>query len=501
MRNVYYRIAVLMLALLFLQAGPVEAQQLRLRRDQKPVSSAQSLQGGKTVEVRERNVRAHMEFLASDALQGRGSGTQYELIAGQYIASQLRQFGIAPAGETDSSGQRLFLQTVNMTRNSFADAPKLSFSSAGKTIEWAHSKEIYVFQMNTARASGPLQKMGVDGKPSAGAVLFIRLREGENLQSLFQRVPEFFKQGVAAVLIEETPALRQRWSTKPPAFTSTSGSNAEMRNIIAVSSEAARALEQVADGTQIEIKGRLNEAEAKNTWNVVGELRGSDPRLSQEVILISAHMDHLGVRPSAPGDNIYNGADDDASGVTAVLELARALGAGPRPKRTVYFVLFGSEEVGGHGAKYYIEHLPFKLEALAANLEFEMIGRPDAKVAPDTLWLTGYERSDLGPELAKHGARLVADPHPEERFFCRSDNYTLAVRGVVAHTVSSYGLHHEYHQPNDDLAHVDFAHMTKAINSMLEPVQWLVNAGFRPSWVAGKKPLGPSSDCEQAFNR
>jgi hypothetical protein len=117
-----------------------------------------------------------------------------------------------------------------------------------------------------------------------------------------------------------------------------------------------------------------------------------------------------------------------------------------------------------------------------------MIGRPDPKVPANTLWLTGYERSNLGPELAKHGARLVADPHPEENFFQRSDNFAFARLGVIAHTVSSYGLHQEYHQPNDDLAHIDFVHMTQAINSMIKPVQWLVNSSFTPAWVEGKKP-------------
>ncbi|HLR07098.1 MAG TPA: M20/M25/M40 family metallo-hydrolase [Pyrinomonadaceae bacterium] len=224
------------------------------------------------------------------------------------------------------------------------------------------------------------------------------------------------------------------------------------------------------------------------TTNVVGILRGSDPKLSKETILLSAHLDHLGIGREVNGDNIYNGADDDASGCTAVLELAEALAAGPRLKRTVVFALFGSEEIGGYGARYFQEHPPVPVESFVANLEFEMIGRPDAAVAPHTLWLTGYERSNLGAELAAHGARLVADPHPEQNFFRRSDNYVLALKGIIAHTVSSYGLHRDYHRPSDDLAHVDFAHMTEAIESMVEPVRWLVNSDFKPQWSRDGKP-------------
>jgi hypothetical protein len=228
-------------------------------------------------------------------------------------------------------------------------------------------------------------------------------------------------------------------------------------------------------------------AEATTT-NVVGILRGNDPKFAKETILLSAHLDHLGVGQEVNGDNIYNGADDDASGCTAVLELAEALAAGPKPRRTVVFALFGSEEIGGYGAKYFQEHPPVPVESFVANLEFEMIGRPDKAVAPHTLWLTGYERSNLGAELAAHGARLVADPHPEQHFFQRSDNYYLALKGIIAHTVSSYGLHSDYHRPSDDLAHVDFAHMTEAIESMVEPVRWLANSDFKPAWNKDGKP-------------
>ena len=141
---------------------------------------------------------------------------------------------------------------------------------------------------------------------------------------------------------------------------------------------------------------------ARTTTNVIGILRGSDAKLTKETILLTAHLDHLGVGRAVNGDSIYNGADDDASGCTAVLELAEALAAGPRPKRTVVFALFGSEEIGGYGARYFQEHPPVPVESFAANLEFEMIGRPDAAVAPHTLWLTGYERSNLSAALASH---------------------------------------------------------------------------------------------------
>ena len=225
--------------------------------------------------------------------------------------------------------------------------------------------------------------------------------------------------------------------------------------------------------------------QANATWNVIGILRGSQPG---EAIMISAHLDHLGVDDSLSGDKIYNGADDDASGCVAVLELARMLAGSQRPRRTIYFIGFGGEEVGGYGSQYFISHSPVPLTQIVADLTFEMLGRPDAKVAEGTLWLTGFERSTLGPELARQGAALVADPHPEQHFFQRSDNYPLALRGVIAHTISSFGLHKDYHRPSDDISKIDFPFMTRSLNSLVKPVTWLANSDFRPEWLPGKAP-------------
>jgi len=442
--------------------------------------------------IAERNIRAHMDFLASDALQGRGSGTQFELLAGQYIASQLQQFGIEPAGQTDASGKKTYIQAVNIIRNSFAEIPKLSYTSKGTARTLEPGKEMLVLRMASEQAAGPLQKITLDDTPRAGAVAFIKLRAGEDVEKVNQKLQSLLTSGAAAVVIEETSRWRAQWdnmAARKISFTNISNGAGAPSGLIVVSKDAANALAELSDGTQIEIKGKLAPPETQQTWNAVGKLTGSDPGLAAEVILLSAHMDHLGVRPNTPGeDKIFNGADDDASGCVAVLELARVLGNGKTPKRSVYFAFFGSEEAGGYGAQYFVDNLPFAKDKLVANLEFEMIGRPDAKVAAEELWLTGYDRSNLGSELAKRGAKIVNDPHPDQNFFMRSDNYTLAKQGIIAHTISSYGLHNDYHRPSDEVKTIDFNHMAQAINSMVEPVLWLVNSNFKPVWLEGKKP-------------
>ena len=247
-------------------------------------------------------------------------------------------------------------------------------------------------------------------------------------------------------------------------------------------------------------KHGFDQNQRTDTWNALALLRGTDtntsartaPKRPNEVILLTAHLDHLGIGEAINGDNIYNGADDDASGTTAVLELARALSRiaseGKRPRRSILFVLFGSEELGGYGNRYFLEHPPLALGQIVANLEFEMIGRTDPALKSGGLWLTGYERTDLGPALAQHGAKISADPHPEEHFFRRSDNYALAQRGVVAQTVSSFGLHKDYHQPSDEIGKIDFGFLISSIQSMVEPVRWLADTSWRPAWRAGGRP-------------
>jgi Zn-dependent M28 family amino/carboxypeptidase len=239
-------------------------------------------------------------------------------------------------------------------------------------------------------------------------------------------------------------------------------------------------------------KHGFDQNERTDTWNALGLLRGTDagtgPAVAGEVILLTAHLDHLGLGEAVNGDSIYNGADDDASGTTAVLELARALSKGQRPRRSILFVLFGSEELGGYGNAYFLEHPPVRLTQIVANLEFEMIGRPDPALPAKTLWLTGYERSDLGPALTQHGAAISADPHPDQHFFQRSDNYALAKKGIVAQTVSSFGLHKDYHQPSDEIAKIDFDFLTHSISSMAGPVRWLATTTWRPQWKAGGRP-------------
>ncbi|HEY6804957.1 MAG TPA: M20/M25/M40 family metallo-hydrolase [Pyrinomonadaceae bacterium] len=444
----------------------------------------------------EQDIRAELGFLASDAMQGRGSGTNFERLAAEYIGSQFRQFGLEAAGDTDSNGQKGFVQRVALSATRYSEAPTLTITNGPDVKKFSYRDDFLVSLLRTPALSGPLQIIDAEGTPAKGSVVLVKLPDGADMQKRQDVVRKARSAQANAVMLIETEdntKTRQAGNVRLPNLptrlqgqTSTDSSFA----MIVLSKAAFDTIAALPAGAKVEFGGPTQNTANSNTWNAVGVLRGSDPTAAKEVIILSAHLDHLGVNDSAPAgtDAIFNGADDDASGCVAVLELARELSSGKRPKRTVYFVCFGSEERGGYGAQYFIANSPVPLEQIIANVEFEMLGRPDAKVAANTLWLTGYERSTLGAELTKQGALIVADPHPEQNFFQRSDNYTLALRGVVAHTVSSFGLHNDYHRVSDELSKVDFPFMTQSIQSLMKPIRWLADSSFKPAWLPGQAP-------------
>jgi hypothetical protein len=238
-------------------------------------------------------------------------------------------------------------------------------------------------------------------------------------------------------------------------------------------------------------------AQRRLAVNVVGRLRGTDPILKDSVILVDAHYDHLGIGKPVKGDSIFNGADDDASGTVAVMEIAKAMAAGPRPRRTVIFAATTGEEVGLLGTRWYVLHPAAPLSSMTANLEIEMIGRPDSLAGgPGRAWLTGFERSSMGKMFAAAGLPIVRDARPEQGFFARSDNIAFANVGIPAHTLSSYNLHSDYHQVTDDVTRVDFAHVTSVIRAAAEATRMLAD-GPAPRWYPGGRPCAPAPRAAQ----
>jgi hypothetical protein len=423
-------------------------------------------------------VRAHMEKLAGDQLRGRGCGTEDEHAAALYIEAELEKAGIAPAF---AGGMR---QPVGLETPRLDTPPMLEAKWSGGSARLAQGDD-FLFLGGPTPAQGRLVRLAsADALPDVkGAIVFYD-RPGRDRAG----VQKLQKAGAAAVLIPADAALSARWaqlaaSGHPRTRVADADNETAGAPVVILSAKGAQALRGAPGGASVDLDVRFGAPERTQTYNVVGVIHGTDPDADRKALLLSAHYDHLGVRDGV----IYHGADDDASGTSAVLEFARILGSGPRPRRTVYFALFGCEEAGGLGAIYFRAHPPSTLSDLAMNLEFEMIGNDDPK-RPGVLMLTGWERSNLGPTLAAHGAHLGPDLYPEQNFFQRSDNYELALKGVVAQTVSAWPVPPTYHDPSDTLEHIDFAFMDQAIGSMIEPVRWLVDSDFKPEWKAGMQP-------------
>jgi hypothetical protein len=415
-----------------------------------------------------------MEMLAGDDLRGRGCSTEDEHAASLYLEGELQRAGVAPAF---AGGMR---QTVGL------EAPHLASPA---TIEGGSAHFVlntdFLFLGDYVSAKGRLVHVAnADAaKDLNGAVVFYDQAARDR-----SAIEKFYQAGAVAVLFPPSKAAIDHWnlyaSLLKPSSRVVGGENEPGEGVVAMLSEQASAsVRAMPDGVSIAVNVPLGPPDQSTTYNVAGVIHGTDPDADRKALLLSAHYDHLGVQRGV----IFHGADDDASGSTAVLEFARILAAGPRPRRTVYFVLFGCEESGGLGAIYFRAHPPTTLQDLAVNIEFEMIGNDDPK-RPGVLMLTGWERSNLGPTLAGRGAHIGPDLYPEQHFFQRSDNYALARKGVVAQTVSAWPTPPTYHDPSDTLDRIDFPFMNGAIESMVEPVTWLLNSDFQPEWNPGQKP-------------
>jgi Zn-dependent M28 family amino/carboxypeptidase len=217
--------------------------------------------------------------------------------------------------------------------------------------------------------------------------------------------------------------------------------------------------------------------------NVVGVLLGKSK--PDEFVIFSAHYDHLGMKRDGE-DKIFNGANDDASGTTAVIALAKYFKALDNNVRTIIFVAFTGEEIGGLGSGYFSENINPK--KVVAMFNIEMIGT-ESKWKKNSAYITGYDKSDFGLILQRNlkntNFTFYPDPYPKEQLFYRSDNATLAAFGVPAHTISTSKMDVEpnYHQVSDDISTLDLNNMTEIIKAIAISSQSIISGQATPTRV------------------
>jgi hypothetical protein len=297
----------------------------------------------------------------------------------------------------------------------------------------------------------------------------------------------------SAVIIQAAGPFLRNWNryaqqpAKLPTTVEGEETGGRRASLVVLKAAEMQVLANVPPGTEISISGTTAEDD-RQTRNVIGLLSGSDPTLKAQYILFSAHMDHLGICAST-GDTICNGADDDASGTATVLELARIFTNGPRPKRTLVFTTFGSEELGLLGSRGMAAKPPFPLGDVVADIEFEQTALPEPKVGRKEFWITGSQLSDLRALLVQHGSQLADDPFPGNPFFRASDNYSFATKGVVAHTMSGAAEFPDYHQPGDEAQKLNYDFLADSLRAVLPGLEWLANSDVKPKYEPGKNPI------------
>jgi hypothetical protein len=240
----------------------------------------------------------------------------------------------------------------------------------------------------------------------------------------------------------------------------------------------------------LHIKNELTEQKLKN---VVGVIPGRSKK--DEYVVFGGHYDHLGIgKPDAKGDSIYNGANDDAAGTTAVMMLAKYFSAVKNNERTLIFVAFTAEEIGGYGSRYFSKQLdPEKVKAM---FNIEMIGT-ESKWGTNSAYITGYEKSDMGKilqaNLTGSKFKFEPDPYPKQNLFYRSDNATLAALGVPAHTISTSKMEEapnnepNYHKQSDDISTLDMNNMAEIIKAIAISSKTIISGKDTPARVEKEK--------------
>jgi Zn-dependent M28 family amino/carboxypeptidase len=502
----------------------------------------------------EAAIRAHMALLADDALEGRLTGSRGYELAAKYVAAQFAGVGLEPF-----AGNGTWFQSVPLVEGQRVPlAATLTFDGAAGRFE-AKPGEDFVANpsYHSTDASVSADAVFVGYAVSAPELGYDDFANGPSLQGkiaiVLSGAPPTFtsshrayhssgivkaallaERGAAGVLSVRTPldekrtpwerVLQQSWVTGM-RWLDAQGQpvNSDTRIGAAINRTAAEQLFK-SGGKDLAAAFAATEASKPQAFdlpvrvslttktalrqlsssNVVGVLRGSDPKLRDEYIVFTAHLDHIGRGATVGTDSVYNGALDNASGVAILIEAARMLANSPRrPKRSIIFAAVTGEEKGLLGAEYFVEHPPVPVTQLVANINMDM---PVALTDLAEFVAYGAEHSSLGADAARavraEGRKLVPDPNPEEVIFVRSDQYSFVRAGIPALYIDNAFksvdpavdgaalvrdfLRTRYHQPSDDLSQpIHYATLARLARINVRIARAVGNARERPTWNRG----------------
>ena len=500
-------------------------------------------------------IEAQMRVLAADDMQGRGTGTVGYLRAADYLAAQFEAIGFAPAGDGESFFQSVPLRSAYLN----SDAISIALVTDGKSVPLVLERDLLVqadFERERAELTAPLAFVGF-GVVAADQDYndYADLDVTGKVVVMFRGAPKFFpgderalyassslklraaiERGAVGVLEAQLPDDRRRrpWDrvvrhSKMPAmrwvesegkihegfpelFVRGQLGSAGERTLfeagpvaldeVIAAAEAGRS-EPFDLASRIAVSTSSRQVSGESP-NVIGLLRGSDPRLADETVVLTAHLDHVGVGDPVDSDGIHNGAYDNASGISMLLAIGGALAdLDPAPRRSIMLLAVTGEEKGLLGSEYFTHHPTVPLASIVANINLDMVLMFHPLV---DLVAFGAGHSSLGSPLARSaahlGVELSSDPIPERVFFIRSDQFSFVKQGVPSvFTVSGFATPDSavdgkaqfdewmgtiYHSPGDDMSQsFDFEAGALFARVNFLTTYLVANDDARPTWNPG----------------
>jgi Zn-dependent M28 family amino/carboxypeptidase len=488
---------------------------------------------------------ADISFIASDANEGRQTGSAGYMRAADYVISRMKAEGLEPAGDGGFLQQVAFEQQV--VDQDASKAMLVNADGSGAALKVGDALLISPGgEPRPASVDAPLvfigyglglPKQGYDdfaGQDLKGKIAVVISGGPSNISAAIKsdaranRARELAKLGALGVISLTTPHQieivwsRQRliahqagmyladpkFHTVPDGFFTASADPAQAEAFFKGSGHSFAEMSALADASKpvprFALKPRLRATivasrKSLTSPNLIAKLEGRDPKLKSEYVVVSAHLDHLGIGAPINGDRIYNGAMDDASGVAAVLDIAHRIETGPRPRRSILFAIFTAEEKGLLGSRYFATNPTVPKNDIVADFNFDM---------PLPLWplkmvyLPGETESTLGAVAraagAQQGIQVVPDPNPDRNVFIRADQYSFVREGVPSlfmkfgflKNTPEYKIEHDwrahrYHSPSDDLMQPGiFKEDAVKLDAFTAAIALRVaNADKRPEWL------------------
>ena len=520
-----------------------------------PVAAATSATPPTSSRITAERLRGHVRFLSSDLLEGRGPASRGDLLAQEYIAAQMETAGLEPGAPDGTYFQPFDIvgvtthppETLTVTHGTNKVDLKNHeeyIAVSGLAEPEAHVRDAEIVFAGYGIVAPEYQWDDYKDADVKGKVLLVMNNDPEDDPSIFAGKMRLYygrwsykyemgaKVGAAGVIVIHTvPSAGYPWQVVQTSWTGEqfelpSAGQPTMPLEAWVTEDAARRLTQLGGhdldklraaaqkrafkpvplGVRMSIALR-NDVTRKKTANVIGRLPGSDPKLSPEAVIYTAHHDHLGIKADAkPGeDAIYNGAFDNATGVAALLALGDAMAAlQPRPKRSVLFAAVAAEEQGLLGSQFMARNLPLPAGRIAANINMDGINIFGRTKDIEMIGLGKSSLDDVVKELVtRQGRELLPDQMPDRGFFYRSDQFNFAKAGVPAAYFKAgdnvigkppgWGKEQQekfektdYHQPSDHLRpDWDFAGSVEDVQLHFQLGVAVANAPEMPRWKKG----------------